>query len=167
MQGFHKIGQEQLENVFRLFQKNWALLSAGTPECVNTMTVSWGGMGVLWNKPVAFCFVRPQRHTYTLIEQNDHLSLCFFEERYRDALRLCGSKSGRDTNKFEAAGITPVFCENTPYVGEARLVLLCKKLYAEDLKKAAFLCPELLSHYTGQDFHRMYICEIEQALVRD
>lgn len=167
MQHFHEITPEELENVCRLFGKDWALLTAGAGDAVNTMTVSWGGVGILWNKPVALCFVRPQRHTYTLIEGEEHLSLSFLDEQYRDALRLCGSKSGRDLNKFEAAGLTPVLEKTTPFVGEARLVLLCRKLYADDLEAGNFLDSSLLSHYKANDFHRMYICEIEHALVRD
>lgn len=167
MKGFHKISHEELENVCRLFDKEWTLITAGDTQSVNTMTASWGGVGILWNKPVAFCFVRPQRHTFSLLEQKERLSLSFLPEQYRAALRLCGSKSGRDTDKFKAAGLTPCFYRETPYVGEARLVLLCKKLYADDLKKAAFLAPELLKHYTENDFHRMYICEIEEIFEQD
>ncbi len=167
MKGFHRISHEELENVCRLFDKDWALLTAGEGAEVNTMTVSWGGMGVLWNKPVAFCFVRPQRHTFTLTERHDHLSLSFLPEQYRPALRLCGSKSGRDLNKFAAAGLTPAVEETTPYVAEARLVLLCRKLYADDLKADAFLDPALLQNYKAGDFHRMYICEIEGAYLKD
>ena len=167
MKGFHTRSHEELENVCRLFDKDWTLITVGDEKSANVMTASWGGVGILWNKPVAFCFVRPQRHTYTLLEQNERFSLCFLGEEHRAALRLCGSKSGRDTNKFAAAGLTPCFYRDAPYVGESRLVLFCKKLYADDLRAAAFLSPELLRHYTENDFHRMYICEIEQIFARD
>lgn len=167
MQGFHRISHEELENVCRLFDKDWTLITAGERGCVNTMTASWGGIGILWNRPVAFCFIRPQRHTFSLTERYDTLSLSFFSEDYRAALRLCGSSSGRDVDKFEKAGLTPAFAGETPYVAQARLVLLCRKLYAADLQESAFLCPALLSHYKDGDFHRMYICEIEGAYARD
>lgn len=167
MNGFHTRPVEELENILRLFGKDWALITAGDPETVNTMTASWGGAGVLWNRPVAFCFIRPQRHTFTLTEANDRLSLSFLPEQYRESMRICGRLSGRDTDKFAAAGLTPAFEDGTPYIAEARLVLLCRKLYADDLKKAAFLLPSLLDNYTAGDFHRMYICEIEQLYERD
>ena len=167
MTDFRRISPEELENVFHLFDKTWALITAGDEAEVNTMTASWGGMGVLWNKPVAFCFIRPQRHTFTLTEQHECFSLSFLTEEYRPALRLCGTKSGRDLNKFEAAGLTPAFEDGTPYVAEARLVLLCRKLYADDLDKGAFLLPSLLDNYKAGDFHRMYICEIEGAYLKD
>ena len=167
MRNFRRISAEELENVFHLFDKDWTLITAGDADSVNTMTASWGGMGVLWNRPVAFCFIRPQRHTFTLIEANEHLSLSFFDEGYRAALRLCGSKSGRDIDKFQAASLTPAFEDGTPFVSEARLVLLCKKLYADDLKESAFVLPELLENYKAGDFHRMYICEIEKIYLRD
>ena len=167
MEGFHRISHEELENVCHLFDKDWALITAGKEAEVNTMTASWGGIGILWNRPVVFCFIRPQRHTFTLTERHEHLSLSFLPEQYRAALRLCGSKSGRDTDKFAAAGLTPAMADHTPYVAEARLVLLCRKLYADDLKKASFLDPVLLENYKAGDFHRMYICEIEGAYLKD
>ena len=167
MEQFHAISPEELENVFRLVGKDWMLITAGDRDAVNTMTASWGGMGVLWNKPVAFCFIRPQRHTYTFTEQKDRFSLSFFTEAYRDALRLCGTKSGREIDKFAAAGLTPAFEGNVPYVKEARLVLLCRKLYADDLKQSAFTDPSLLSNYKDGDFHRVYVAEIEQAFVKE
>lgn len=172
MNGYHVLSPEQAENVFKLVGRDWMLITAAGKDAagrdtVNTMTASWGGMGVLWNLPVAFCFIRPQRHTYTLTEQGERLSLSFLPEQYRAALRLCGTKSGRDTDKFAAAGLTPVFENGTPFVGEARLVLLCRKLYADDLNAAKFVDTALLSNYKEQDYHRMYICAIEAIYEKD
>lgn len=171
MKDLRPISAEELENVFRLIGKDWMLITAkgkdeNGKETVNTMTASWGGMGVLWNKPVAFCFIRPQRYTYTLTEQSERFSLSFLGEAYRPALRLCGTKSGRDTDKFAAAGLTPAMEGEVPYVAEARLVLLCRKLYADDLKACAFVDRTLLSNYAINDFHRVYVVEIEQAFIK-
>ncbi|MBQ8357859.1 MAG: flavin reductase family protein [Clostridia bacterium] len=172
MKDFRAISPEEIENVFHLVGKDWMLITAAGKdkngkETVNTMTASWGGMGVLWNKPVAFCFIRPQRYTHTLTEQSERFSLSFFTEEYRGALRLCGTKSGADTDKFAAAGLTPATENGTPYVKEARMVLLCRKLYRDTLKKDAFLDPTLLDNYKDGDFHTVYVAEIEQALVRE
>ena len=172
MKDFRLISPEELENAFRLVGKDWMLITAAGKDengkdRVNTMTASWGGMGVLWNKPVAFCFIRPQRYTYTLTEQSDHLSLSFLPEAFRPALRLCGTKSGKDIDKFAAAGLAPAEEDGVPYVTEARLVLLCRKLYADDLKKACFVDPTLLSNYENGDFHRVYVVEIEKAYIKE
>ena len=171
MKDFRQIPPEELENVFRLIGKDWMLITAkgkgeDGEETVNTMTASWGGMGVLWNKPVAFCFIRPQRYTFALTEQSERFSLSFFDEKYRSALRLCGTKSGRNIDKFAAAGLTAAAEGETPYVAEARLVLLCRKLYADDLKKDAFVDRALLANYPDDDFHRVYVVEIEQAFIK-
>ena len=165
---YQKQTPEQLENVFRLIGKDWMLITAAGEredgsQTVNAMTASWGGMGVLWNKPVAFCFIRPQRYTYTLTEQSERFSLCFFTEEHRAALRLFGTKSGKDTDKFAATGLTPVQEDGVPYVKEARLILRCRKLYAQDLEEACFIDPTLLDNYKEKDFHRMYsscICRL-------
>ncbi|MBQ7336540.1 MAG: flavin reductase family protein [Clostridia bacterium] len=165
MNNFEYIRPEDADGVFHRIGKDWMLISAGDGERINTMTASWGCLGVLWNKPVAVCFIRPQRHTYSITEKTDRLTLSFLDETYRPALTYCGKASGRNEDKFRGAGLTPVFTENgTPYPAEASLVLVCRKLYADDLKKSAFVDTSLLSNYEEDDFHRVYVCEIEQVL---
>ena len=95
------------EDAFKLIANDWMLVTAGTEDHFNTMTASWGGIGIPWNRPVAFLFIRPERYTHEFLEANERLSLSFFTEDYRKALQLCGSKSGRDMNKVEAAGLHP------------------------------------------------------------
>lgn len=166
---FRPIAPLQLsENPFALIGTDWAILTAASRDGRhNGMTISWGSLGILWNKPVFTCYIRPQRHTYQFAQNSDHLTLSFFDESYRGALRLFGSKSGRDLDKAAAAGLTPVQSDAGVYYKEARLVLQGKILYTDLLKKEAFLDPALLSNYPTDDFHRMYICEIVQALIKD
>ncbi len=167
MDQFISIAPNQADAVFDRIGKQWMLISASDGERTNTMTASWGCLGVLWNKPVAVCFIRPQRYTYSITEKSERLSLAFLGEEYRSALTYCGRNSGRDGNKFSAAGLTCAATEEgVPYPAEAETVLICRKLYADDLKKASFIDPSLLSNYTADDFHRVYICEIEQVLVK-
>ncbi len=152
-------------NVFRLIGKDWMLITAGNMDSYNTMTASWGGMGVLWGKDVCFCVIRPHRHTFNFMEKADGFTLCFFNEEYRDALNLCGSKSGRDIDKAAVAGITPMpVIEGTNtggvYFNEARLVIVCRKIYYQDLDPANFLDPGIAKNYPGKDYHRMYIGEV-------
>ncbi len=165
MNQFKQIKPEDFDGVFTHIGKEWMLIGAGNGREDNIMTASWGGLGILWHKPVAICFIRPQRHTYTLTEESDRLSISFFEESYREALTYCGRASGKNEDKFAGAGFTKCHSEKgVPYPGEASTVLLCRKLYADDLKKANFIDPSVLSHYPIDDFHRVYICEIEEVL---
>ena len=154
-------------NVFSALDDQWALISAGNAGIGNAMTASWGGLGVLFHKAVATIYVRPQRYTYELIEQADGFALSFLSEEYREALRLFGSKSGRDMDKAKEAGLTWV-TEGTyaPYFAEAQLVLVCRKLYYDDLKPEHFLDAAIEDFYPKKDYHRMYIGEITQALVK-
>ena len=155
------------ENVFDLIAKETMLITAGTPSNCNTMTASWGAMGILWHKPVAICFIRPQRYTYHITEKSDYLSLAFLGEEYRDALVFCGRNSGRDGDKFVQSGLTCVTTESgVPYPAEAEMVMICRKMYADDIKKASFIDKEMLKNYPIDDFHRVYICEIEDVLVK-
>lgn len=152
------------ENVFNLFDDRWALITAGTRSACNTMTASWGGLGVLWNRPVATIYVRPQRYTYDFLEQNEWFTLSFLPEELRDVLVYCGSASGRDGDKFAACGIHPAFSEQgAAYVQEAELVLVCRKLYWNDLDPA-HMDEAGQEHYEAHDYHRMYIGEIVTVL---
>jgi flavin reductase (DIM6/NTAB) family NADH-FMN oxidoreductase RutF len=154
------------ENLIRLIASDWMLVTAGTREKFNTMTANWGGMGYLWKKPVVFVFVRPERYTYGFIENTEGFTLTFFDEKYRDALNLCGTKSGRDCDKVAETGFTPIFTDRGyPAFHEAHLVLECRKLYADQLTREAFIDSEPLgTHYsTKGGLHKLYIAEIVGA----
>lgn len=165
---FSEIKPEKIrDNLFDLIGRQWMLVTAGTPEKFNTMTASWGGAGILWGKPVAFSFIRPQRYTFEFMEKCDRYTLSFYDEGYRDALNFCGSHSGRDTDKVAATGLTPAFDGGAVYFDEAKLVLVCRKLYRQDLDPAAFLDPACMDSYTGGDFHRVYVGGIEKVLAKN
>lgn len=165
---FSEIKPEKIrDNLFDLIGRQWMLVTAGTPEKFNTMTASWGGAGILWGKPVAFSFIRPQRYTFEFMEKCDRYTLSFYDEGYRDALNFCGAHSGRDTDKVAATGLTPAFDGDAVYFDEAKLVLVCRKLYRQDLDPAAFLDPACKKQYTGGDFHRIYVGGIEKVLAKN
>ncbi len=166
MTTFTKTEPEQLtDNPFKLIGKEWMLITAGTPDAFNTMTASWGGLGILWERKIAVCFIRPTRHTYGFMERSDRYTLSFFAERHRKALAYCGSHSGRDGDKIAKAGLTPVKDKDVVYFDEARLVLVCRKLYFQDIDPGRFLDPSIDgSMYPPKDYHRMYIGEIASVL---
>jgi flavin reductase (DIM6/NTAB) family NADH-FMN oxidoreductase RutF len=167
---FKTIAPEDLnDNVFKLLNKDWMLITAGEPEHYNTMTASWGGFGILWNRPICFCVIRPQRYTYEFMEQAENFTLSFFGDGYRSALNLCGSRSGRDVNKAEAAGLTPVagVLPQTTQFNESRLVIACRKIYFQDLDPSHFLDPSIDDNYPQKDYHRMYLGEIKHVGLRD
>ncbi len=167
MSKFIEIDPLELEgNIFREIGKDWMLISAGNEQAFNTMTASWGGMGVLWNANVTFAFVRPSRYTYGFLEKEKYYSLSFPGAAGRRALQICGSKSGRDTDKTAEAGLTPLFDAQAPYFAEAEYSLVCRKLYYQDLDTAHCLDPTLMSSYKDGDVHRMYVGEIVKILKR-
>ena len=119
------------DNPFSLIGDKWMLITAGDAERCNTMTASWGGVGVLWQVPVATCYVRPQRYTKQFLDEQEYFTLTFFGEEYRDALKLCGTKSGRDVDKVKECGFTVKTAQGgAPYFEEAELVIVCRKRYA-------------------------------------
>ena len=170
MNNYLTLTPEEFErSPFRLIGKEWMLIT--TPDAekesgANAMTASWGGLGVLWNTPVATVYVRPQRYTFDLMEKSDRVSLCFLGAEYKQALTLCGTKSGRDMDKLKECGLSAEEIDGVPAISDSSVIMICKKLYADDLKEDKFIDREHLSHYKG-DFHRFYILEIEKILVKE
>ena len=157
--------REVKDSAVRLIADDWALVTAGAKERFNTMTISWGGLGEIWGKDAAFIFIRPQRYTFGFLEENDRFTISFFGDGQRKALALCGSKSGRDTDKVAESGLTPVFDGDTTYFAEATLVLKCRKMAGYDLTPDGFIDDAIESNYNGTGYHRMFVAEIEEALV--
>lgn len=162
---FKVISPEEIRgNVFKLIGSDWMLITAGTIDSYNTMTASWGGLGVLWGENVSFCFVRPQRYTYSFMEKSEEFTLSFFNEKHKESLQFCGSHSGRDVDKAKATGLTPVEEDGVVYFNEAQLVIVCKKIYCQDIEPLNFLIPSIEKNYLKKDYHRMYIGKIIKCL---
>ena len=124
---FKKISPNDIQgNAIKMVGSEWMLISAGNEQKFNGMTASWGGLGV-WNKPVAFILVHTDRHTYEFIEKEEYFTLSFFDEKYRPALKLFGTKSGRDMDKAKEAGLTGISTNPGVAYAEAKLIIVCKK----------------------------------------
>ena len=162
---FQRIDPKNIqENVFSLIGDQWMLVTAGTEEHCNTMTASWGGLGVLWGAPAATCYIRPQRYTKEFLDREEYFTLTFFDEKYRRALSLCGSKSGRDVDKIKECGFTvrTAAC-GAPYFEQARLVLVCRKRFVQEMDPGRIPQDVKEKWYPQQDYHTMYIGEITEA----
>jgi flavin reductase (DIM6/NTAB) family NADH-FMN oxidoreductase RutF len=169
MKKFNEINVEDISgNAFKLIGKEWMLVAAEKDGKTNAMTASWGGLGVMWNKNVAYVALRPQRYTKEFIDSSDTFSLSFYDESYREKLSYLGSVSGRQEDKIAKVGFTKVSCDNTPYFDEARLVLICKKLYSQKYDPDGFIDKTLdEKNYPDKDYHTMYIVEITKALLKE
>lgn len=156
----------------RTISKEWMLLSAGSEESgYNTMTCSWGHIGSIWGTgggmATAICYVRPQRYTKEFMDREEYYTLSFFPPEYKSRLAYLGANSGRDGDKIAAAGLTPVFADGTTFFAEAKLVLVCRKLYRAPLQEEGFVDKSIVSqHYPHKDFHDMYIGQIVKVYVQ-
>ena len=142
------------------FNQDWALVTAGTIDHFNTMTISWGGMGTLWSRPVATVYVKPCRYTHDFMEENDYFTVSFFPEKYRGDLSILGSKSGRDGDKVALTSLTPEAGEHWVTFREAAQVLVCRKIYRQDLDLSAIPDWAAKAHYRTEAPHTMYIGEV-------
>ncbi|PKP34029.1 MAG: flavin reductase [Bacteroidetes bacterium HGW-Bacteroidetes-17] len=151
------------DNVIRLIGKEWMLITAGTLTDVNTMTAAWGGLGYLWNLPVAFIFIRPQRYTFEFTEMYLTFALSFFEKKHREILTYCGNHSGREFNKIKETGLSAFQSPSGNVLfKEAKLNIECTKIYSDDIKESKFILPEIDHRvYPDKDYHRFYIGKID------
>lgn len=165
---FHQIKPEDMNlNPFQAIGSDWMLITAGSGDKVNTMTASWGGAGVLWNKNVITCYIRPQRYTCEFVDAQEYFSLSILPEQYRKQLAYLGTVSGRDEDKIANAGLTVRSELEAPYFEEADTVFLCKKVYVGDIKPEGILYPDIdAANYPNKDYHIIYIGEIVKAMVK-
>ena len=177
------------ESLIKAIGKDWMLITAAHPDGrINSMTASWGGVGHIWETPVAFAFIRPQRFTKGFVEASSTFSLCFFDGSYRKSLNFLGTASGFDDDeKVAHSGLTAALhqtqvlqpkppgglrVEQTPYLDEARLVLICERLYQQDMLEECFLDKSLLKEFYGRvegqsDLHTLYVAAIRDVLLAD
>lgn len=155
-------------NIFQLFNNEWALLTAGTMDDHNAMTISWGQLGSLWGAPgkakdIATVYVKPVRHTFSFMERHRSFTICWFPREFRKDLGILGSKSGRDGDKLALTRLTPrAFGSGVSYA-EASMTLLCNKIYSAQLQKDRIPPEAVAAFYSGSDGmepHYMYIGEV-------
>ena len=166
---FTEIKATEIEgNLFQMLGREWALVTVQDPDTgkVNTMTVSWGGMGVLWGKDVVTIYIRPQRYTHEFLNKTDHFTLSFYDGM-KDALTICGRKSGRDTDKIAEAGLHLTGEESYPWFEESKLVLCCKALYRSAFDPAKMADGIDAANYSNHDYHDVYIAEIVKVMKKE
>lgn len=169
MNKFNEIKPEDLnQSAFKLIGKDWMLITAEKEGKVNTMTASWGGLGVMWGKNVAYIVIRPQRFTKEFLDSSSRFSLTFFDNRFRKQLSYLGTVSGKDEDKISKSNLTVAYLDNTPYFEESKLTVICKKLYSQDFKPECFIETSLDEKwYPERDHHTLYIAEVEKLLIKE
>lgn len=155
-------------NVFSALLEDWMAVCAKDGEETNAMTASWGGFGILWNKPVAYVFIRPQRYTKKLVDASERLTLNFFSGKEKEALGYLGKVTAAEVpDKMAQCGLKQVLMDDVFYFEEADIVVVAKKLYQQTMMPDCFLDHELIAkNYPNEDFHDVYVCEVEQVLVK-
>lgn len=169
MNKFIEISPEKFDqSPFRIIGHEWMLVTAAKSDRVNTMTASWGGFGVMWAKNVSFIVIRPHRYTKEFIDGSEQFSLSFLDSSFKKQLGYLGTVSGRDEDKIGKSELTVCYDSAVPYFDEAKTVIICKKLYAQQYKPEHFIDTELNSRfYPDSDHHTLYISEVQKILVRE
>ncbi|MBR2028621.1 MAG: flavin reductase [Oscillospiraceae bacterium] len=152
--------KEFFDKSLSIFQSDWALVTAGSTDNCNTMTIGWGGLGTLWRKPVCTVYVKPCRYTHSFMDANDYFTVSFFGDEYRSALSVLGTKSGRDGNKIAEVGFDVVPCGESVTFRQAKTTLLCRKIYRQDLSADAMPADVIEKYYTEEAPHTVFIGEV-------
>lgn len=164
---FKEISASELSfNPFDKIGKQWMLITAGDEKDYNTMTASWGFMGVMWGKNVMETVIRLSRHTLEFVEKNDLFTVSFYPESERNALKFCGAHSGRDCDKAKETGLTPLFIDGTTAFEQAEMIFVCKKIYTQDMDINA-LAEEHRHWYPDGDIHKAVMGEIVKVYVKE
>lgn len=151
-------------DIFKQFDKKWALLTAGSEGDFNTMTISWGGLGTIWGKPVATVYVRKSRYTHEFMDKNEYFTVSFYPEQYKMELGVLGAESGRDMDKIHASGLTAVKAGESVTFKEAEVTLVCKKLFRQCLLPENMPKDVVETMYADKDYHDMYIGEVVELI---
>ena len=155
--GYTKISPADIDgNIIQRLGEEWMLITSGTPESYNTMTASWGGMGIIWGAPVSFITVRNTRYTYGFLQKNDIYTLTFFGGAEKEAMGYLGSHSGRDGDKVAQTGLTPM---ETPLGSmsfeQATMILECRKIFEDKLDPKSIFDDEMAKTYLGTTEHHV------------
>jgi len=169
MSKFIEVKPEEFnESPFKLIGTDWMLITAENGGKVNTMTASWGGFGVMWNKNVAYIVIRPQRYTKEFVDNSETFSLTFFDDEKRTMLSYLGTASGRDEDKVKKSNLTVIHTDNVPYFEESTKVVLCKKLFAQEYTSESFIDQSIKEkNYPNSDYHTLYIAEVTKILIKE
>lgn len=149
-------------NPFTKINTEKALITAGTEEHFNMMTIGWATFGILWRKPVTTAYVRHSRYTHAFTEENDCYAIVFLKPGHEKDIATLGTKSGRDMDKMKASGLTPVFVDGVPTFEEAELTLVCRKVYQDEITADKFLDggKTMEDCYPTADMHTVYTGEV-------
>jgi flavin reductase (DIM6/NTAB) family NADH-FMN oxidoreductase RutF len=159
------IADDAVTKAFQNIGNEWALLSVGDKKHFNTMTISWGSLGFIWQRPVITALVRPPRYTHEFMDEFEKFSVSFYDRKYRKALNILGTQSGRDTNKIALSGLTPVFVDDVPTFKESYLTVIARTIYRGQLESAGFLVPAVdAEFYPKKDYHTVYFAELVKTV---
>ena len=150
-----------MERGMRELSTNGAFLTVNNGEKTNTMTIAWGFVGFMWNKPQFITVVRPQRFTKEILDSGaDSFTVSIpFDGQLKEALSVCGSKSGRDIDKGTVVRFTPARSVASPVVEGCGLYYECRINMSQQID-GTLLSPEIVLKFYKDDFHFMYFGEI-------
>lgn len=164
--GYKRIDADKIPgNIIKLLN-DWTLITSGN-DIANPMTASWGGLGQLWEQSVAFCFINPTRYSISTMDEGEVYTISFYTEAYKDALKYCGSKSGRNEDKIKGSGLTPLkMPSGATAFSEAWMIIECKKILAQPISADAVIDKNIAKRWSKDGYHKMYVGQILNVWIK-
>ncbi|MGN1280978.1 MAG: flavin reductase family protein [Succinivibrio sp.] len=165
---FIKVNPDSFDySAFSMIGSDWLQITAADESRVNTMTASWGGLGVMFNKKAAFVFIRPQRYTKTIVDAESSITLQVLPKSMRDISAYFGRASGANEDKIGKSGVAVQKENGHVYFEQSEVVMFCKRLYSQDMLEECFSDSSIVdTWYKNKDFHAFYILEIKEIYVK-
>ena len=165
--GFKKFNviEDFADNGFQWFREA-QLLAAGNKDKSNAMTIGWGAIGTLWQKPALTVYVAEKRYTKEFMDNSEYFTVMSFDVENSNVLNYMGTKSGRDGDKAKALGLHTSYTSNgTPYYTEATMVIECRIMYAAPFDPKGFKSdvPKNMYSRFPAGVHSMYVGEVVNA----
>lgn len=123
-----------------------ALVTCGTAENPNILTVAWCGI-VNSKPPVTYISLRPERYSFGLIQESREFVINLPTKKLVRSVDWCGVRSGRDQDKFKACGLhaAPAFEVGAPLLAESPLNLECRVRHVEELGSHHMFLADIVS----------------------
>lgn len=160
---------EYSKEVLDQLQKG-AFLTVKNGDDLNTMTIGWGTIGFMWNKPIFMVAVRYSRYTYDILEKAKEFTISVpLKANMKKELAICGTKSKRELDKFKECNLTAQKGKvlETPIIGECELHYECKVVYQQAMEPALLDEEIKKAKYSNHDYHILYFGEIVASYIKE
>lgn len=167
MEHFYEIDLKEItqyRDILSLFA-NGAIAVAKGSEGENSLTIGWGGLGILWRKPTLTIYINKKRYSKKIFDNASYFSVCFFNKKYNKELgQFYGTLSGKHIDKIHNGPFTIDYYEDIPFYKESEIVIFCKKIGQSDFDINLINLENIVEWYKQDGVHTIYQGEVIKVI---